>query len=102
MSIEQKPSSNEEEFFAKQDAELLAQQRAKLDAARDKAERHLHHMRCPKCGGQLKTHSHHHVKIDRCVECNGVWMAAGELEQIERVSEGKVESYVKSLFGLKR
>ena len=102
MAIEHKPSSNEEEFFAKQDAELMKEHRATLDAAREKAERHSHHMRCPKCGGGLKTRVHHHVKIDECPDCHGIWLDAGELSQLERVQDGKVESYVKSLFGLKR
>ena len=102
MPMEHKPSSNEEEFFAKHDAELMKDHRRRLDAEREKAERHSHFMRCPKCGGQLTTHLHHHVKIERCNDCHGVWLDAGELEQLDRVQGGKVESYVKSLFGLNR
>lgn len=102
MPIEHKPSSNEEEFHAKQDAELLKAQRAKLDAARAAAERHSHHMKCPKCGGQLTETLFHHVKIDQCQDCRGVWLDAGEIEQLEKVREGAIDGFVKSLFGLKR
>lgn len=99
MSIESKPSSNEDEYFVRQDAALLKAKRAELDAQRASAERHSHHMRCPKCGGQLAERTFHHVKIDRCHDCKGVWLDAGELEQLGAVKEGSVERFVKSLFG---
>jgi len=44
-----KPSKNEEEYFARRDAELLRQQRDAVHR-RDRAERRSHHMKCPKCG----------------------------------------------------
>ncbi|MBI2796099.1 MAG: zf-TFIIB domain-containing protein [Gemmatimonadetes bacterium] len=102
MPSERKPSPNEDEFFAKRDADLMKAQRARLDAARDAEERHSHYMKCPKCGGLLRATVFHHVKIDRCPDCNGVWLDAGEMEQLEKVREGKVDGFVKSLFGLAR
>ena len=50
---EQKPSRNEDEYFVKQDADLIKAQRHKLDSERRKAERASHYMRCPKCGATL-------------------------------------------------
>jgi hypothetical protein len=46
----EKPSRNEDEYFAKQDAELLKAQRARAEAERVAAERRMHFMKCPKCG----------------------------------------------------
>ncbi len=48
-----KPSRNEEEYFAKRDAELLRQQRASAKQAAAEAERRSHYMKCPKCGYDL-------------------------------------------------
>jgi hypothetical protein len=99
MSNEQKPSSNEDEYFVRKDAELLRAKRAELDAQRLAAERHSHFMKCPKCGAALAEHLFHHMKIDRCTECQGVWLDAGELEQLAQVKDGTVERFVKTLFG---
>ena len=42
----------------------------------------LHYMRCPKCGMQLVEIDYKGMKIDKCTECDGVWLDHGELEAI--------------------
>ncbi|HXG65069.1 MAG TPA: zf-TFIIB domain-containing protein, partial [Blastocatellia bacterium] len=37
---------------------------------------------CPKCDGALVEVVYEDVRIDRCNKCNGVWLDAGELEQL--------------------
>lgn len=80
MPIDEKPSRNEDEYFARQDAELMKARRAQLDADRAKAARTQSTMKCPKDGADLKERVFHNVKIDGCPECNGVWLDKGELE----------------------
>ena len=80
MATDEKPSRNEEEYFARQDAELMKAKRAELDAQRSKAARSQSLMKCPKDGAALKEREFHHVKIDVCTECKGVWLDPGELE----------------------
>ena len=80
MPIDEKPSRNEEEYFARQDAELMKAKRAALDAERQKAARAQSRMKCPKDGADLKEREFHHVRIDVCTECKGVWLDPGELE----------------------
>ncbi len=80
MAIEEKPSRNEDEYFARQDAELMKAKRAQLDAERAKAARSQNRMKCPRDGADLKERVFHNVKIDGCPECNGVWLDQGELE----------------------
>ena len=80
--INEKPSRNEDEYFIKLDAELLRARRAELDAQRAAAERHSHFMKCPRDGGDLVEREYHHVKVDVCNECGGVWLDRGELEQV--------------------
>jgi phage FluMu protein Com len=99
MPTEEKPSRNEEEYFAKLNAELIKERRAMLDAARMKVDRTAHYMKCPKCGADLKEVEHHHVKVDRCPECKGVWIDAGEIELFEHASDNGVTKFFSSMFG---
>src|SRR5205823_2357320 len=56
-----KPSKNEDEYFARQDQEALGKMRQRQAAERRAAERHGHYMKCPKCGGDLHTETFHGV-----------------------------------------
>ena len=49
----EKPSRNEDEYFAREDAELLRKQRERAHAAAVEAERKTHYMKCPKDGYDL-------------------------------------------------
>jgi Zn-finger nucleic acid-binding protein len=81
MSTE-KPSRNEDEYFAQQNAELLRKQREKTEAAALEAERKSHYMKCPKDGHDLATGEYHGVQIETCPHCGGMWLDAGELEVV--------------------
>jgi hypothetical protein len=98
---ETRPSKSEDEYFVKQDAELIKAQRAKLDADRAKAERASHYMRCPKCGGQLAEIDFHHLKIDRCGDCGGIWLDKGEMEMMQHIDQSKIRGFVRAMFGQK-
>jgi ribosomal protein L37AE/L43A len=89
MPTDEKPSRNEDEYFARQNAELIREMRAKLDADRKKAERSAHHNKCPQCGGSLKEQHVEDVKIDECQDCGGVWLDRGELDQLRRVNRAR-------------
>jgi uncharacterized protein with PIN domain len=82
MSTEQKPSRNEEEYFAKLEAERLERKKAEQAKLADNAERKSHYMRCPKCGGHLVTEEFHRVQIDRCPDCHGLWLDQGEIDAV--------------------
>ena len=81
------PSRNEDEFFAKQDAELIKQMREQLDRERIASERKAHFMKCPKCGADLNEEEHGHVKVDICPECKGMWLDAGEMDLLKQVEK---------------
>ena len=84
---EEGPSRNEDEYFAKQDAELIRQMRVKLDAERQQSERKQALMRCPKDGSQLTEQEMGTVKVDICAECGGMWLDAGELDLLRQVQK---------------
>jgi hypothetical protein len=99
MPIEEKPSRNEDEYFNKQDAELVKEMRARLDKERAQSERKSHFMKCPKCGADLKEVEQHSVKVDICPDCHGLWLDAGEID-ILRTSTKKGATFVDDLFGM--
>ena len=80
MSWEEgKPSRNENEWFLRRDAEWLKEQRMLLDAKR--AE-HPAGIRCPRDGAELIERDYGGVRVDLCSSCHGIWLDAGELEQL--------------------
>ncbi len=83
----EKPSKNEEEYFARREAELLRQQREAARRSAAEAERASHRMKCPKCGYDLITGDWHDIQIDQCTHCHGLWFDAGEAEQLLRHGE---------------
>ena len=92
MSETEKPSRNEDEYFAKQELERRkkwAQEQAVKMAAEEKERlKQAHWMKCPKCGMDLQEIALHGVKVDQCANCGGIFLDAGELEQIEKHDQG--------------
>lgn len=97
-----KPSSPEEEYFARQEAErrrLLADQRQAAMEAKEREDlRTLHFMRCPKCGMQLEEIAFGDVRVDKCFNCEGLWLDKGELETVQAKEPG----FVGKLLGIFR
>jgi hypothetical protein len=105
MSESNKPSSTEEEYFALEEIEKkrkLALKQAEEMAAKAREDvKKLHYMKCPKCGMDLQTLTKGKVEIDTCFNCQGVWLDAGELDQVlaqGSETSGKVMGAVLNLF----
>ncbi len=81
-----KPTRNEEEFFAREEAEKLHklhQEKLKdLDKTKELAEKKLHWMKCPKCGYGLEVIKWRAVEVDKCFRCGVIVLDDGELEQL--------------------
>ena len=79
----------EDDYFRRRDKESLAKLREALrEEARSKGE-HVATMPCPRCDGMLHEETFDNVSIDRCDNCHGVWLDAGELAQIAHHEENK-------------
>jgi ribosomal protein L37AE/L43A len=91
-----KPSQNENEYFARQDAEWKAARRAQLDAERMSKQAHPP-MKCPRCDGTLVERTVADAVIDVCDKCRGVWLDTGELDLLAHVSTAQMESLLHSL-----
>lgn len=85
-----KPSQNENEYFAKRDAEWIRQRRAELDKERQARETGQPRLKCPRCSAELAEREFNHVKIDVCGECHGVWFDAGEMEMVLHMPRGEL------------
>jgi len=93
----EKPSEKEDEYFARIEFEkkkrLEQEKHLKLAAEEKKRLKELHFMRCPKCGMELIEIDHKGIKIDKCSECEGVWLDAGELERTSRLEKGSLDRF---------
>ena len=83
-----KPSQNEDEYFAKRDAEWMKQRRAELDRQEAAAANASAGLKCPRCHSALTEREFQNVKLDACDRCKGVWFDAGELEMIMLLKRG--------------
>lgn len=98
-----KTNDAEEEFFAREDAEkkrriALAVKKETVAAERERL-RSLHHMRCPKCGMELKEVAFRGVHADLCFACEGVFLDRGE---IDRIASPEQKGIMAGLLGLLR
>jgi hypothetical protein len=80
-------NKNEDEYFARRDAELIQKTREQQANLREQIEREKHKMKCPRCGGPLTTVQLYSVEVDICPEGHGTWLDAGELEKIMKYEE---------------
>ncbi len=101
MSTMTKNPSKEEEYFARQEFEkrkkILHEQQMAMQEKERTDMKDLHFMHCPKCGMELIEIDFKGVKIDKCSECQGVYLDDGELEQLMEPEKAGV---MKSLMGI--
>ena len=87
-------NENEEEYFIRLEFERAKKVEEELKKKMLEDERsslkELHYMRCPKCGMQLIEIDYKGIKIDKCTECNGVWLDHGELEAIVNLDKSVI------------
>lgn len=79
---DERKKAQEDEYFVRKERELLAKLKAQQDTETKAAAENAAHMRCPKCGEPLKARSFQKIEIDQCTGCNGIWLDAGEMEQV--------------------
>jgi Zn-finger nucleic acid-binding protein len=84
---EEHPTRNEDEYFARENAELIKQMRRLLDEERRVIQRREHYMKCPKCGGDLVERDFQNVKVDVCSNCHGIWFDQGEIGLLRQIHE---------------
>ena len=85
----------EEEYFARMEYErrkkVEEERQNKLAVEEKKRLRELHFLRCPKCGMQLLEIDYKGIKVDKCSECEGIWLDAGEMDAISKLEKGGLD-----------
>ncbi len=94
----QKPSEREDEFMVRKEYERLKQleeeKHRKLALEEKKRLKELHHMRCPKCGMELIAIDYKGIEVDKCSECEGIWLDAGELEAVSKLEKSSIDKLI--------
>jgi len=85
---DERKKAQEDEYFVKKERELIAKLKAKQDAEAKESAQKASYMKCPKCGASLRERSFQKIAIDQCTGCNGIWLDAGELEQVAEKDTG--------------
>jgi hypothetical protein len=96
-SMPVKPSQQEEEYHARLEFErrkkVEEERLAKMVAEERDKLKQLHYMRCPKCGMELIAIDYRGVEVDKCSACEGIWLDAGELEQIAGLEKKSLDKW---------
>ena len=102
MSDISKPSTTEDEYFVREDAEkkrkLALQTKKETELAEQQRLKALHFMRCPKCGMEMHEVRLRGVDVDVCFSCNGVFLDQGELEHLQKPESKGVMSAILNWF----
>ena len=85
---DERKKAQEDEYFVKKEKEAIEKLRAKQEREAKRSIQQMCHMRCPKCGEPLKERSFQKILIDQCTGCGGIWLDAGELEEVAGKEEG--------------
>jgi len=90
-----KPSENEEEFIARKEYERLKkieeEKHKNLVEEEKKKLKELHFMKCPKCGMKFIALDYKGIEVDKCSECEGIWLDAGELESVSKLEKSGID-----------
>jgi DNA repair exonuclease SbcCD ATPase subunit len=78
----------EEEYFHRKNKEAIEKLREKMKVAEAAKAAGTSSMACPRCDGTLKESKFEDVLIDTCEKCGGVWLDAGELQQLTKREKG--------------
>lgn len=90
-----KPSEREAEYISKIEFEkrkkIEEKKHKKLTEEMKQGLKELHFMRCPKCGMELIEIDYKEIKVDKCSECDGIWLDAGELETVAKLEKSGLD-----------
>lgn len=92
-----KPSEKEAEYFARSEFEKRKKEdeerQLKLAEAERQRLKELHYMCCPKCGMHLIEIDYKGITVDKCSECEGIWLDAGELETVSELDKTVMDKF---------
>ena len=84
--------NQEEAYFYKLNKELLERKRSELDAKKNEKSAQSNNpnwMKCPKCGDDMEEIELMRIKVDKCLQCQGIYFDNGELQILLESQEPK-------------
>jgi hypothetical protein len=90
--------SNEDEYFARENAEklrkLALERSAEMALEEANKLREAHWLRCAKCGMEMETIAFRGVEIERCFHCGGTYLDEGERDKLAGAESGLIKDIV--------
>ncbi len=83
MNHDRDQYNQEEAYFYRINKELLERKRSELDAKKNEIldqSSNPNWMKCPKCGDDMEEIEFMRIKVDKCVQCQGIYFDNGELQ----------------------
>jgi hypothetical protein len=81
LLVEFDERANEDGYFAAKEHELLEEMKLEFHKA-EAARRAAQMATCPKCSGKFEKYEFMGFVLDRCQNCEGIWLKKGELAGI--------------------
>jgi uncharacterized protein len=109
--VKERDGGREDQWFRENEERLLEQARVlrekragevrQRDAAEERKRlRELHHMKCPKCGHDMREEELGTIHVDRCGLCGGTYFDAGELDHVVLKKEQDGRGFFRRLIGI--
>ena len=90
--------ANEDSYFAAKEHELIEELKTEFHNT-EAARREAQMMSCPKCSGKFAKYRFMGFNLDRCENCEGIWLNKGELAGILRQhSRGPLGAFLDRCF----
>lgn len=91
--------AHEEGYFAAKEHELLTDMRLEFHKGQA-ARREAALATCPKCSGRFHKHAVMSITLERCDNCQGIWLNQGELDALLRQQRrGPLALFLDRCFG---
>jgi Zn-finger nucleic acid-binding protein len=90
--------ANEDGYFAIKEHELIEEMKLEFHKA-EAARRAAQMATCPKCSGTFEKYEFMGFILERCVNCEGMWLKKGELAEIlKRQARGPLGLFLDRCF----
>jgi Transcription factor zinc-finger len=98
--LEDRKTGLADEYVREHEQKTMAHPRPQVPAREQAHPTPAVALRCPKCEATLETIAFQAIQVERCTGCRGIWLDAGELEQITaRETEGWLSHFWRSSKG---
>ena len=90
--------ANEDSYFAVQEHELIETLKTEHQTS-EAAKRQTLMATCPKCSGRFAEYTVKGFVVERCENCEGIWLNKGELAEIlRRQAAGPLGAFIERCF----